>query len=125
MGGEYPADQALRNAIPTASFRIHFEDEDTAVLAVQGEIDMSTAGCLREQALAALAARRHVVLDLSRAMFFDSSGLRVLHELQEDALRRSRTAPVLRGVRPQLANLLRVTGMREIFTVEPGVRGSR
>jgi anti-sigma B factor antagonist len=62
-------------------FRLHVERgvTDDAVISVAGDVDLHSAPELRDQlaGLAADAAPR-VVVDLSRATFLDSSGMRVL-----------------------------------------------
>lgn len=107
------------------SFRLTHEPDGTAVLCVRGEVDISTAAHLGERVMAAFARHPRLVLDLSGAMFFDASGLRVLHALHAEATRRQRPAPTLRGVRPLLAKSLKATGMSSRFTVEPGPATAR
>ncbi len=61
-------------------FKIHIEQRDrSVVIAVAGELDMSTAGFLDDaltRAKAQYAAR--IVVDLAETEFIDSSGLRAL-----------------------------------------------
>ena len=53
----------------------------TYVIAVYGELDVSTVGDLRRHMLRAEAsAAQEIVLDLSALHFMDSSGVRLLHE---------------------------------------------
>jgi anti-anti-sigma factor len=63
--------------------------DDATVIAVAGEVDMATAPqlaqCLREH------ADQHVVLDLSRVSFLDSSGLNVLVTAYREAREAGRT----------------------------------
>ncbi len=64
------------------------EPENTAVVAAVGEIDLSNAPQLAD-ALAAVNGAPHVVVDLTRCTFFDSSCLSVL-ALFCDGLSRAR-----------------------------------
>ncbi|HZG90141.1 MAG TPA: STAS domain-containing protein [Pseudonocardia sp.] len=86
------------------------EDRDgCVVLAVRGEVDLSTGGRLAEAAGDALQAAngRPVVLDLLAVEFLSSSGLGVLVSLNDDARAAStplrvvvdRTRPVMRPIR--------------------------
>jgi anti-sigma B factor antagonist len=62
---------------------------DTVVLAVSGEMDIFTAPWFREAADEALvAAQRHLLLDVSRLSFLDSSILGALTELYRRCLER-------------------------------------
>lgn len=104
---------------PTAlRFTTSTDPDGATVLHVRGEVDVSTADQLRERLLAEFARRPRLVLDLSRAMFYDGPALRTLHALHEEAVRRHRRPPVLRGVRPLLAKALRATRMDTLFPME-------
>lgn len=48
------------------------------VVTVRGEVDIATAGTLRTHLREAVAAARHVVVDLGDVPFMDSTGLGVL-----------------------------------------------
>jgi anti-sigma B factor antagonist len=78
LGGVPPAEQLMT---------ISREDRDgCVVVAVRGEVDLSTGGRLLEAGSAALreAGRRPVVLDLSRVDFLSSSGLGLLVALHDE-----------------------------------------
>ena len=62
-----------------ATFRVTIQPlEDSCVMRAAGEIDMATADTLRDQLVAARAARLTTLLDLSAVSFIDASGLHVL-----------------------------------------------
>jgi anti-sigma B factor antagonist len=65
--------------MPEDGFHVSVEEPSPGriVIAVAGEIDVSTAPQL-ERALAEAGAEKRVVLDLSECQFIDSSGLRTL-----------------------------------------------
>ncbi len=86
-----------------------------AVLTLDGEIDVLTGPQLRT-ALTALAEtpQTHVVVDMSRVTFLDSSGLGVL----VGGLKRLRTSGGslrLAGCQSAVAELLRITGLDSVF----------
>jgi len=91
----------------------------SAVLRVEGEVDLATADQLHAAVMAALAEHDAVTLELSHAMFFDARGLHVLHAAHQEAVRRGKPIPVLRGVRPLLARALHAARMSTLFTLEP------
>lgn len=103
---------------PTLQFASSTDPDGTAVLHVRGEVDLATAGRLRERLLAEFARHRRLVVDLSQAMFYDGAALGALRALHGEAVRACREPPVLRGVRPMLARALRAAGMHAHFPQE-------
>lgn len=101
------------------TFELTREPEGALVLHVRGEVDLATAPRLRERLLAEFERHPRLVVDLSGAMLFDGPALRALHALHRDAARLGRRPPTLRGVRPLLMKAFKVTGMHELFRIEP------
>ena len=100
-----------------ATFRITIEPlEDSCVMRASGEIDPATAQTLRDQLVAARAARLTTLLDLSAVTFMDSSGL---HVLLEGARWVDAEKWALFIVRPSAAvlRLLEVSGTKEMLPV--------
>ena len=56
----------------------HVLNEDEYVLVVSGELDAASAESFAEAAYQSVNAHQNLVLDLQRASFMDSSGLKVL-----------------------------------------------
>ncbi len=73
--------------ITPPQFEIHSElSQGTARLSVSGELDLATVPLLMTEAQLALdRAARHLILDLSRLTFVDSSGLSLLIALNRRA----------------------------------------
>ena len=91
------------------------EAADHVVCRPNGELDAFTVSGFRE-ALADLASRRRVIIDLSAVTFMDSAGLGALI----GGIRRIREAGGDVGVscnRPTLLRLLRTTGFDRIVAV--------
>lgn len=83
-----------------ARMREYFE-HGAAVVAVEGEIDMATAGALRSVLDRAVAQRtRDVIVDLAAVGFMDSSGLRVLLHAQEQLAADNRRLVARQARRP-------------------------
>ena len=84
---------------------------------LEGELDIATTPALRERLLGALGPGvRLLVIDLSGVSFCDVSGLAVLIGTQRRARARGITVR-LAAPRPQMAKLLRITGLDRSFTV--------
>jgi anti-sigma B factor antagonist len=111
LGGVPPAEQLMT---------ISREDRDgCVVVAVRGEVDLSTGGRLMEAGSAALreASRRPVVLDLSRVDFLSSSGLGLLVALHDEG--RDLGAPlrvVVDEARPVIRPI-RTMGLDEVLSL--------
>jgi len=84
---------------------------------VRGELDMSTAGALREPLLElAQHGAVHVTVDLSALSFVDSTGLSVL----VTGLKRLRSQGgdlALRAPTPATRRVLEITGLTEVFAI--------
>jgi anti-anti-sigma factor len=97
---------------------------DHTVIAITGDLDISSTPSLRERLNAALVDTGPlIVIDLSGVTFCDASGLALLIGA------RRRTEPkgvaiVLMAPRPQMARLLRVTGLSRIFAVRPSAEAA-
>jgi anti-sigma B factor antagonist len=99
-------------------------DDEWVVVAVHGEVDISTATTLDEALQRATASSARVVIDLSGVAFMDSTGLGVLmraHKRQDDA------GAALRIAAPsdRVTRLLDVTKLDDVFAVYPSVDESR
>ena len=84
-----------------------------------GEMDMSNVEEARKPILAAMDGDdgRPVVLDLSELEFIDSSGVRLLLEAHAASTADSNRLSI-RGVREQVAQVLRVTGVDETINLK-------
>ncbi len=94
---------------------------DCAVLQVTGEVDVYTAPMLREQ-MQEFSAKGavHVIVDLGRVDFLDSTGLGVL----VGALKRLRSAGgsfALVCDKEPLLKIFRITALDQVFPLHPTV----
>ena len=82
-----------------------------------GELDIATTPALRERLLSVFSPGvRLFIIDLSGVSFCDVSTLAVLVAAQRRARRLGITVR-LAAPRPQMAKLLRITGLDECFTI--------
>ena len=91
--------------------------DDQYHLRLSGELDLATAPWLRDH-LVEIAADGpgHVVVDLSRLAFIDSTGLSVLVGGWK-RLRESGGDLVLRSPSPAVAKVLDIAGLHEVFPI--------
>jgi anti-sigma B factor antagonist len=102
---------------PTEPLGVRLErDGDSALVAVEGEVDIATAPTLRASILEALDGAGQLILDLGRVTFLDSTGLTVLmgafKRCRNDGIRFSIARPQAR-VRQVFAQ----TGLDTVFTI--------
>ena len=94
----------------------------TNTLRVLGEIDLVTVPRLRSRAMAELARTSgRLILDLRRVSFLGSSGLAVLLEIRQEALRHDIGLQLVTASRAVLRPLI-ATGLIELFDVDAADR---
>jgi anti-anti-sigma factor len=85
-----------------------------------GEIDVVTAGQLREAGLAALtSAVDELHIDLEGVTFTDCSGVSALLEIRNEAVASGATV-ILDRPSPAVVRILRLTGLRDVFLLDAG-----
>ncbi|MER7546133.1 STAS domain-containing protein [Spirillospora sp. NPDC127506] len=98
---------------------------DTAVVAVAGEIDLRTAGTLRDR-LVGLHGRppgagpRRLVADFAAVTFCDAAGLGAL-VAAHNQIAADGGEIALAAVRPAQLRLLRITGLHRLFAIHAAV----
>jgi anti-sigma B factor antagonist len=99
------------------SFWMNERFEPTGALRVglAGELDLATAGQLRDRLRALCADGRPVVLDLRRLEFIDSSGVRELVRAVSAARRDGWGLSLDTAVGPQVRRVLELLGLRDLF----------
>ena len=95
-------------------------DRDAVIVAPRGELDLSTVA-LVEREVRELQERgfARVVLDLRGLTFIDSTGLRLLIRLDDDARARRHTLTLIDRDGPA-RHLLELTGLRNRFELRAG-----
>lgn len=90
---------------------------DRTVLEIGGEIDVYTAPLLRERLIELVAGgAHHVVVDLSRVEFLDSTGLGVLAGAHR-RLRAAEGSLTLVCPHERLLKIFRITGLDSVFDI--------
>lgn len=84
-------------------------------LELVGELDIAGAAGLEDRLEALAEGSDHVVLDLHRLQFIDSSGLRVLVSAVTEARRDNRSLVLEGPVAPQVRQIIDLLELRELF----------
>ncbi len=92
----------------------------TAVVALQGEIDLQNSPELRKELLGSLADRHNLVVDLARVDYIDSSGVASLIEALQTA-RRLGLRLSLAAASAAVMRVLKLARLDEVFTIHPSV----
>jgi anti-sigma B factor antagonist len=107
--------------VPDGGRNLRIEVADTTsptTVVLTGEVDLSTAGRVREALIAISSSGEHrVVVDMSNVTFMDSTGLAAL----VGPLKRFRTMNgeiVLRSPAKAVRKVLEITGLTRVFTIE-------
>jgi anti-anti-sigma factor len=95
------------------------------VIAVHGELDIATTASLRVRILTVLTdTTMPVIIDLSGVSFCDASGLALLVGARRRASLHG-VAINLAAPRPNVAKLLRITGLDRAFSIHPTLASAR
>jgi anti-sigma B factor antagonist len=101
--------------------RVVSAEAELAVLAFAGELDIESSVGLRTIGVELIEdGHCHLVLDLSKLTFIDSSGLNALVHLRSRALEREGSIR-LAVAHPRVGWVLRSTGLDQVFAVYPSV----
>jgi anti-sigma B factor antagonist len=100
-------------------------DRDRVHILVAGELDLATAGGLRDQIAELLdVGWRDVLVDLREVAFMDTSGVHVLLDADERARAEGVRLAVIVEPGP-VRELLRLTATDQILTLAPSTAGIR
>lgn len=100
---------------------VHRLSDRSAVLAVTGDVDLHTSLTLRAHALALVGEGvRHLVLDLARVDFVDSTGLSTFITLLHATQRRDGSLH-LAAVPDRLMRMVTMTGISQLLPVHATV----
>jgi anti-sigma B factor antagonist len=94
---------------------------DVGVIVATGEIDMATAGALRQAVTDLLAGGfTHLVVDMRPVAFLDSTGLGVLVGARKKVLHTGGSLALVCDT-PRLLRLFRITGIDQALPIHPDV----
>jgi anti-sigma B factor antagonist len=105
---------------PEPHFVIGVTHEDNAaVVRIEGEIEFATAPRLRATLLdLAQDGAAPVVVDLAQVTFLDSAGISLLIQAKK-RLASGESDLVLRDPQPHIRRVLEISGVTELFRIEP------
>jgi len=92
-------------------------DGDVCTISLDGEIDVYTAPVLKEELVNAIQGGcTHLILDLEKVGFIDSSGLGVLVSALRRAREKDGTVRVV-CTRENILKIFRITGLDKVFPI--------
>lgn len=110
--------EEMGNSLQISSRR---EGNDSAVLSLEGEVDVSNSESVKDAAVALLADNvKRLVVDLSATHYLDSAGLGILVGLLKRA-NESNLSLVIAGARPQVRRVFEITRLNQVFTMRDDV----
>ena len=98
-----------------ATILVSCEADDIVSLYLRGEFDAFNAPEITDRALRALAADKHLVLDLSDTTFIDASVIGALVAIQAAANDRGRSAVLQLGTAPIVERVVAITGIEDVL----------
>ena len=98
-----------------ATILVSCEADDIVSLYLRGEFDAFNAPEITDRALRALAADKHLVLDLSDTTFIDASVIGALVAIQAAATDRGRSAVLQLGTAPIVERVVAITDIEDVL----------
>ena len=98
-----------------ATIGVRSETDDIVSLYLRGEFDAFNASEITDHALRALAAEKHLVLDLSDTTFIDASVIGALRTIHAAAEERGRSAVLQLGTAPVVERVISITGIEQVM----------
>lgn len=90
-------------------------NNDTTVVTLSGEVDLSNSPILRKKLLESI--NTNILVDLSDVSYMDSSGLATLIEAMQKVNKNGRTFK-LTGVKGAVKNILEIARLTEVFSIQ-------
>ncbi len=91
------------------------EGKDTAILSLAGEVDVASAGRVRDSGLKLISdGVKYLIVDLSPTEFMDSTGLGTLVGLHK-RIRESGGEVIVAVSQPRVKRLFEITGLTQVF----------
>lgn len=104
----------LSHAAP-GTLQVVPETDEIVALSFEGEFDLANAPRIVEDSERVLAADKHLILDLSRATFIDSSVINALFVAGRTANARGRLAVLQLGTAAVVELALKVSGIERVL----------
>jgi anti-sigma B factor antagonist len=99
-------------------------EQDLGVVVATGEIDMATAGALRQSVTDLLGGGfTHLVVDMRQVAFIDSTGLGVLVGARKKVLQLGGSLALVSDT-PRLLRLFRITGIDQALPIHSSVEAA-
>jgi anti-sigma B factor antagonist len=110
-----PAEPPIGAGDGKARLQVAAETDAIVVISLEGEWDMANAAQLSEQTEQALAGDKHLILDLSRATFIDSSTIHALVKTHATASERRQRLVLQLATAANVERILEVSGIDQLI----------
>ena len=108
-------------AFQVPTIEVRSPQPHAALVVLAGEHDLYSADEVRQTLDQSLAIRDHLIVDLSRAEFIDSTIVALLLQTKQNAIELDRKFNVVLGTAPVVERILEVTGVVPLLNVVPTV----
>ena len=108
-------------AFQVPTIEVRSPQPHAALVVLAGEHDLYSADEVQQTLDQSLAIRDHLIVDLSRAEFIDSTIVAVLLQTKKNAAELDRKFNVVLGTAPVVERILEVTGVVPLLNVAPTV----
>ena len=91
--------------------------QDIEIVKIEGDIDASTAPKVSKQVLPLASQGKKIIVDMTKVSYMSSAGLRMLLLLHRQVSLK-KTELVLVGMKQEIINTMKVTGLLQFFPIE-------
>lgn len=106
------------------NYTIRYEEGGYAVLALNGDVDLSCSPAAREQILACLDDGKHLLIEMSGVTYIDSSGVASLVEGYQAAKKKALKFGLV-GVSTAVMNVMQLARLDEVFPMYNSIAEGR
>tara|TARA_B110000503_G_C7076374_1_gene383094 strand:+ start:53 stop:427 length:375 start_codon:yes stop_codon:yes gene_type:complete len=107
-----------KKIINIISMHIKIEEKDNqSIIYLSGEIDLSNADSIKEQAIKLLERKKDLILNLSGVTYIDSSGISILIESHKNAMQQG-VKSILQDVSKEALKVIMMARLEQILIIE-------
>ena len=93
------------------------EKDNQSIIYLSGEIDLSNADSIKEQAIKLLERKKNLILNLSGVTYIDSSGISILIESHKNAMQQG-VKSILQDISKEALKVIMMARLEQILIIE-------
>ena len=93
------------------------EKDNQSIIYLSGEIDLSNADSIKEQAIKLLERKKDLILNLSGVTYIDSSGISILIESHKNAMQQG-VKSILQDISKEALKVIMMARLEQILIIE-------